>query len=109
SREAKGTTYVGRDGPNPSCNKGLSGLRARGLRFGQGLARDHFVAVGGQVDERSDDHGHLLHVRLLNALVDVHVGMMSARVVVQRILDESKTGQADGIESKVIGTSGVAD
>src|SRR5256886_8113084 len=35
--------------------------------------------------------------------------MMSARVVVQRVLDELKTGQADRIESKVIGTSGVAD
>src|SRR6059058_1334059 len=88
---------------------GLSGLRARRLRLGQGLARDHFVAVGGQVDEASDDDGHLLHVRLLNALVDVHVGMVSARVVVQRILDKLKTGQADRIEGQVIGAAGVAD
>src|SRR5207249_4568576 len=47
--------------------------------------------------------------RLLNAHVDVHVGMVSARVVVQRILDKLKTGQADRIEGQVIGAAGVAD
>src|SRR5881296_1734052 len=84
---------------------GLSGLRARRLRLGQGLARNHFVAIGGQVDEGSDDHGHLLHVRLLDALVDVHVGMVGARVVVQRVLDELKAGEADGVEGQVVGAA----
>src|SRR5438445_6532452 len=104
--------HYSQGGGTPDAASALHGflrLRARGLRFGQGLARDHFVAVGGQVDERSDDHGHLLHVRLLNALVDIHVGMVSARVVVQRILNKLKTGQADCIERKVIGAAGVAD
>src|SRR6266849_6592388 len=83
--------------------------RVRGLGLRQGLAREHFVAIGGQVDEGSHDHGHLLHIRLLDAFVDVHVGVMGTRVVVQGVLDELKTGEADGIEGQVIGAAGVAD
>src|SRR5437867_556356 len=88
---------------------GLSRLGARGLRFGQGLARDHFVAVGSHIDKGCDDHGHLLHVRLLNAFIDVHVRVVGARVVVQRILDELKAGEAHSIEGEVISSAGVAD
>src|SRR5207245_309537 len=65
------------------------------LRLRQRLARKHFVAVGGHVDERGDDDGHLLHVGFLDAFVNVHVGMMGARIVVQGILDELKAGQAN--------------
>src|SRR5580704_10931477 len=72
------------------------------LRFWQRFAREHFVAVGGQVDEARYDYGHLLHVRLLNALVYVHVGVVGAGVVVHGILDELEAGEADGVVGEMI-------
>src|SRR5580692_12925930 len=81
----------------------------RGAWFWQWFALDHFVAVGGQVDEARDDDRHLLHVWFLNALVDVHVGVMRARVVVHGILDELEAREPDGVVRKMVGAAGVAD
>src|SRR5689334_12192857 len=94
-------------GERPSSN--CLWLRARGLRLRQRLAREHFVAVGCHIDERSDNDGHLLHVRLLDTFVNVHVGVMGASGVVQWILNELKTWQADAVEGKVIGAACVSD
>src|SRR5882762_6639281 len=82
---------------------------ARGTRLRERLAREHFVAVGGHVDEGSDDDGHLLHVGLLDALVDIHVGVMRTGVVVHGVLNELETGKADGVVGKVIGSAGIAN
>ena len=82
---------------------------ADGHRLGKRFAGEHFVAVGGEVDEAGDDDGHLLHVGFLDAFVDVHVGVVRARVVVHRILDELEAGEADGVVRKMIGAAGVTD
>src|SRR5690242_6548247 len=82
---------------------------ALGARLLRRFAWNHFVAVGRQVHERSYDHRHLLHIRLLDAFVDIHVGVVRARVVIERVLDELKPGQAHGIERKMIGAAGVAN
>jgi hypothetical protein len=57
-------------------------LRRFRARLGQRLARHHFVAVRGQIDESGHNHCHLLHVQLLDTFVDVHVGVVRARVVI---------------------------
>ncbi len=92
-----------------STEQVLKRARALGARLRKRLARNHFVAVRGQVHERSDNHRHLLHVRFLDALVHVHHGVVCARVVIQRILDESKARQAHGVEGEMIRAAGIAN
>jgi hypothetical protein len=80
------------------------------FQFGmrQRLARQHLFAHGGVVDEGSFDGGGLSEIFGLQGLISVHVGVMRAGAVVERILDELKAGNADGVESFVVGSAGVA-
>ena len=79
------------------------------LRFRQRLARQHLGAIGRVVDKRSDDGRRLHQVAGLDAVVDVHIGVVRARVVVHRVLNELEAGQAHGVERKVVGAAGIAD
>src|SRR6185369_1934460 len=62
------------------------------------LAWELFVAHGGEIDKGGHNDGRLLHVVLLQAVEDVHRGVMRAGVVFQLVLNELKTGQAYGVE-----------
>src|SRR5450755_576475 len=74
----------------------------------KGLARQHLVAHSGVVDESGFDRRGLREILGLQGLVSVHVGVMRACAVVEWILDELKAGNADSVESFVIGSAGVA-
>ncbi len=50
-----------------------------------------------------------LHVRFLDPLVHVHVRVVRPRVVLDRVLNELESGQADGVERQVIGATRVTD
>src|SRR5204863_4195735 len=71
------------------------------------FSRQFFVAHGGVIDEGGHDDGGLLEVILRGAVEYVHVGMVRARAVLQRILDELETGEADSVERLVVGPAGV--
>src|SRR5271165_2682918 len=73
------------------------------------FTREHLVAHGGVVDESGFDERGLGQVFGLQAFVGVHVRMMCARGIVERVLDELKAGEADGVESFVIGAASVAE
>ena len=75
-----------------------SGLLVAQLGVGHGFARNHLVAHGGVVEEDGLDGGDLREIGRLQALVGVHVGVVSAAFVVGRILNELEAGQADGVE-----------
>ncbi len=45
----------------------------------------------------------------MDAVVDIHVGVVGAGFVVHRVLDELEAGEADGVKGKVICAAGVAD
>jgi hypothetical protein len=77
----------------------VQGRGRAGCTFGRGFPRD-FIAVGSHVDEGGDDDGNLPNVRFLDALVDVHVGMVGARVVIQWILDELKAGRPTALKAR---------
>jgi hypothetical protein len=78
------------------------------LGVGHGFAGHHLVAHGGVVEEDGLDGGDLCEVGGLQALVGVHVGVVSAALVVHRVLDELEAGEADGVEGEMIGAAGVA-
>ena len=78
------------------------------IGIGQRLARHHLVALGGVVDKDGLDGGDLLQVGRLQPLHDILVGVMGAALVVEIVLDELETGNADRIEAQVIGAAGVA-
>ena len=55
-----------------------------------------FDGVAGRTSHRAGD------------AVGVHVGMVSAFAVVQRVLDELEAGNADGVETEMVGAASVA-
>src|SRR2546426_1483529 len=63
SRERRGGWSLTRLPANSAARLRRRALHrwARGARVREGVARDHFVAGCGHVDEGGDDHGHLLH------------------------------------------------
>lgn len=71
------------------------------------LAREHLVAHGCVVDEDGFDGGGLLQVGGLQAFVDILVGVVGARFVVERVLDELEARDADRVEGEVVGAAGV--
>src|SRR5262245_11012362 len=94
-RDSRIKPWCGVRGPKPESRAPTSDVsmparapstRRRGLR--KRLARQHLIAVGREVHERGDDDGVLAHVLVLDALVDVHVRVVRARAVLDRILDE---------------------
>ena len=84
-----------------------SGLvpRPAGGGLGSGLRGSFSSRFAVWYSERRDDDGVAHHVVGLNALVDVHVRVVRARVVLDRILDELKPRQSDGVERLVIGAA----
>ena len=73
----------------------------------QALARKFFVEISGVVDEGGDDGGGLFEIIRLHAIVNVLVGMVGARVVIHRVLNELETRQPDAIERLMIGAAGI--
>ena len=66
------------------------------------------MAHSSVVDENRFDYRRLRQVLGLESLIDIHIGMVRPRFIVQRILDELERGNTDGIEGFVIGTAGIA-
>src|SRR5207244_2209487 len=60
------------------------------------------------VHESGHDHGCLLQIIGLQAVVDVHIRVMGTRLVLDGILDELETGNADGVERQMVRTTRVA-
>src|SRR5262245_8737974 len=58
----------------------------------QRLARQLLVAHRGVINKRGHDDRGLLHVFFLNAVKNVHIRVVRARVVFQLILNELKAG-----------------
>src|ERR1051326_6876523 len=83
------------------------GRRWRQLFFDR-LAREHLVALRRHVHKRRHDYRHLLKVFRLEAIVDVHVGVVGARVVLDGVLYELEAGNTYRIERKVVSAAGVA-
>ncbi len=59
------------------------------------------------VDESRHDGCGLLHVVALNAIKHILVRMVSARVVLNLVLNELEAGKTDRIKCQVIRTAGV--
>ena len=74
----------------------------------QGLARQHLVAHGGVVHKNGFHHRGLRQVLGLQAFVGVHVRVVRARAVIERVLDKLESRNADCVERFVIGASGIA-
>src|SRR5512133_1287564 len=64
-------------------------------RFRHRLARQQVGARRRVVHEPRQDGGRLLEVVGLQPVERVHVGMVAARAVLERVLDELEPGQAD--------------
>src|SRR5271165_710852 len=75
--------------------------------MGQRLARQHLVTHGGVVNKDRFDRGGLGEVLGLQPLVGVHVRVMRAGAVVQRVLNELKSWNPDGVKGLVIRSPGI--
>src|SRR5690606_3417800 len=73
------------------------------------LARQQPVALGRLPGERRQ-HGRVpLHALRLDPLVHVHVGVMGAGAVLDRVLDELEAGQSYIVKRQVVSATDVAD
>src|SRR6266571_1815078 len=79
----------------------LSTLATLRLRLGERLAGQHAFTGGRVIYERRDDGRDLHQVAPLDAIVDVHVGVMRARLVLDRVLDELEAWKSHGVEAEV--------
>ena len=75
------------------------------LRF----AREHLIAIGSLKDKGRHNCGHLPKVAVLHAIPQIHIAMMGPRVVLERVLNELESRQADGIVREVIGAASIGD
>src|SRR4051812_32476381 len=91
-------------------------LRRRGRRWRrrgqialrQRVAGHHLRTVGRFPYERSLDHGGLLQVFALQAVVHIVIRVVSALAVLDLVLDELEAGQTDAIEREVVRAAGIA-
>src|SRR5258707_15507694 len=83
-------------------------LRLPGQRRLEGLARQHLVAHRSLVHKAGDDNGCLLQIVGLKAVIDVHVGVVGTRLVLNWILDELESRNPNRVERKMIRPSRVA-
>src|SRR5690606_24504336 len=88
-------------GPGPSAYATASVRADR-------LPRKHLIAHGKVIDKRGNDDGVVLEVVLGQALEGIHIRVVGADRVLDRILDELKARDADAVEAQVVGTAGVA-
>src|SRR5580693_5857183 len=72
------------------------------------LTGQHLVAHRSLVDEAGYDDRNLFQIVGLQAVIDIHIGMVSARLVLYRILDELEPRNADGVERKMVGAARIA-
>ena len=70
------------------------------------LPRHHRFPVGDRIDRPGDDRRGLLQVLDHQPLVGIHVGVMGADAVFQRVLNELESGHARRIKRQVIGPTG---
>src|SRR5207249_2942021 len=87
--------------PAPLPLAGDRGWRRRLPRHG--LAGEHRVPRGRVIDERGHDDRGLHHVLALDPVVQVHVRVVAARLVVGLVLDELEAGQAHRVEGEMVG------
>ncbi len=81
---------------------------ASGRYPGKRLPWQQFLTIRSEIYECSDHDGVVHHVDLLHPLVDVLAGVMRARAVLDRVLDELEARQPDGVERLVIRPTGIA-
>src|SRR5258706_10297483 len=72
------------------------------------LARQHLVAHGCVVDKAGDDYADLFQIVGLQAIIHIHIRVVGARLILDRILNELESRNADGIEGLMVGAAGVA-
>src|SRR5437667_5403370 len=73
-------------------------LRLFGKRLLDRLARQHLVAHGCVINETGDDDRRLFQVVRQQAVINVHVGMMSARFILNRVLNKLESRNANCVE-----------
>src|SRR5438552_6533850 len=73
------------------------------------FAREFIGGVGGVVEERGDDRRALLEIVRRNAVEDVFVRVMRTAAVIERILNELKTGQADAVKGLMVSAAGIVE
>src|SRR5262245_49408085 len=106
-RRAKGSRSPGLASVESVMRLRRSG-RLRGSRVrGERLSRHHSIAHGRVVRERRHDRRSLHQVVLLQPLVEIHVGVMGPRFVLQLVLDELEGRQPHFVERLVIGAAGL--
>jgi len=71
-------------------------------RVGKRLAGQHFLAHGRLIDEGGHDDGRLHKVLGQEMVIDVHVRVMNAGRIVERVLDELEGREADIVERAVV-------
>ena len=82
---------------------------AAARRFRFWLARQLRIAHRRVVDERCDNDRRLLEIGCLNMIVYIEMRVMRPRAVLDRILDELESREANRIERQVVGAAGIAD
>jgi hypothetical protein len=87
----------------------VSAAAAGGLRRGKIDARQFLRARRRVVNEDRFDDGHLFQIGLLDAIVDIHVGVVGTGVIVHRVLNELEARQTNAVEGQVIGAAGIAN
>src|SRR4051794_15462815 len=78
------------------------------LGMGQRFARQHLVAHRSVVYEDRLDGSRLREIVWLQAFVQIHVGVMRARSVIQRVLNELEARNPDGVKCLVIRASSIS-
>src|SRR3989442_5552400 len=73
-------------------------LRLFGKGLLDGFARQHLVAHGCVINETGDDDRRLFQILRQQAVINVHVGMMRARFVLNRILNKLESRNANSVE-----------
>src|SRR5262245_38922847 len=75
----------------------------------QRLAWEEIFTHGSVVNNRGDDGGGLHEVAGFCVVVNVHLGVMGASCVIERVLDELEARKSNGVEREMVGAAGVAN
>src|SRR5215472_2156065 len=78
------------------------GARLLRLRLRKWSPGKHLFAIGRMIDKRGHDGRRLREISTLNTVIHVHIGVMRPRPVLQRILNERKSGNTDSVERLMI-------
>lgn len=80
-----------------------------GPGYRHGLAGQHLVAHRRMIHEGSDDYSRLHHVASLDAIINIHVGVVGSGAVIDFILNELKSGQTDAVKGLMVGAASIPD